>query len=141
MMLPDIHFLHSSFYYELYESKGRPANFKFLELIDRGRLSDNLKVVKPRTEWEEMIHKAGFEIEQCVPHLSKTLVQMWDIGLRPLFPMLKKMTQQMEEEVLAGIKEEWVNLFYKIGRPVIENETVLTQQGAGCFLCYMLKKR
>lgn len=47
VMLPDTHFLHSSFYYELYESKGRPANFKFLELIDRGRLSDNLKVVKP----------------------------------------------------------------------------------------------
>lgn len=76
-----------------------------------------------------------------MPHLSKTLIQMWDIGLRPLFPMLKKMTQQMEEEVLAGIKEEWVNLFYEIGRPVIENENVLIQQGTGCFLCYILKKR
>lgn len=58
-----------------------------------------------------MIEVAGLEIVECVPHLSKTLIQIWDIGLRPIFPMLKKMTMKLEEEFLLEIKKEWIDLF------------------------------
>lgn len=44
-MLPNTVYLESSFYYSLYKKSGL-EEYKFLELIDRGRMQDNLKIVK-----------------------------------------------------------------------------------------------
>lgn len=140
VMLPNITYLESSFYYSLYE-KGGHKEFKFLELIDRGRIKDNLKVVKTYSQWKEIIENAGLVIEECVPHLSKTLIQIWDIGLRPIFPMLKRMTEYVDNDALLEIKREWVDLFQKIGEPIIENDRLLTQGEEFCFFCFILKKK
>lgn len=136
IMLPNISYLESSFYYQYYLMGGQKSQFDFLKLIDRGRIQDNLKIVRKRKEWEEMIGEAGFEIISCVPHLSKTLIQIWDIGLRPIFPLLKKMTQNIELNKLMEIKEEWVNVFEKIGYPIIENDDLLLQGCEHTFLLY-----
>lgn len=140
VMLPNVAYLESSFYYSLYKKGGR-EEFKFLELIDRGRMQDNLKTVKSYDAWKEIIEKAGFEIEDCVPHLSKTLIQIWDIGLRPIFPMLKKMTGHLDENSLLEIKREWVDLFMKIGEPIVMNDRALTQGKEFCFFCFILSKK
>ena len=115
--------------------------FSFLKLIDRGRIQDNLKIVKSKQEWETVIETSGFEIVSCIPHLSKTLIQIWDIGLRPIFPMLKKMTQNIEHTKLIEIKREWVELFEKAGSPIIENDDLLLQGCEHTFFCYILKKQ
>lgn len=140
IMLPNTTYLESSFYYSFYKKEGK-EEFKFLELIDRGRMQDNLKIVKSYQDWKEIIEKAGLEIEDCIPHLSKTVIQIWDIGLRPIFPMLKKMTQYIEKDVLLEIKKEWIQLFQKIGEPIIENDRLLTQGEEFCFFCFILRKK
>lgn len=139
VMLPNCAFLESSFYYSLYEKEQR-KEFEFLKLIDRGRVKDNIKVVKSYDEWKPIIEETGFEIKECVPHLSKTLIQMWDIGLRPIFPMVKKMTEHLDEKILLDIKKEWIDLFMKIGLPIIENDNLLTQGEELCFFCFILRK-
>ena len=139
VMLPNRSFLESSFYYSLYEKREK-KEFEFLKLIDRGRVRDNIKVVKSYDEWKKIIEEAGFEIEECVPHLSKTLIQIWDIGLRPIFPMLKKMTEHLDENSLLEIKKEWIDLFMKIGLPIVDNDSLLTQGEEFCFFCFILKK-
>lgn len=139
VMLPNTVYLESSFYYTLYQ-KNRRAEYKFLELIDRGRVQDNLKIVKSYEGWKEIIETAGLEIVECIPHWSKTLIQIWDIGLRPLFPMLKKMTMHLDEDVLLDIKKEWVELFMKLGEPIVENDKLLTQGQEFCFFCFILRK-
>lgn len=140
LMLPNITYLESSFYYQLFE-KEKKEEFKFLELIDRGRIKDNLKVVKTYQEWKKIIEEAGFEIEECVPHLSKTLIQIWDIGLRPIFPMLKRMTQRIDTESLMEIKKDWIDLFLELGQPIIDNDVLLTQGREFCFFCFVITKR
>lgn len=109
-------------------------------MIDRGRVKDNIKVVKSYDEWKTIIEETGFEIKECVPHLSETLIQIWDIGLRPIFPMLKKMTEHLDEKILLEIKKEWIDLFMKIGLPIIENDNLLTQGEEFCFFCFILRK-
>ena len=91
VMLPNTAFLEASFYYSLYEKGGR-KEFEFLKMLDRGRMSDNVKMVNSYEGWKNIIENVGFKIEDCIPHLSKSLIQIWDIGLRPIFPLLKKMT-------------------------------------------------
>ena len=139
VMLPNTAFLEASFYYSLYEKAGR-KEFEFLKMIDRGRISDNVKIVNSYEGWKEIIESVGFKIEECIPHLSKTLVQIWDIGLRPIFPLLKKMTAQIEESSLMEIKKEWVELFLKIGYPIIENDKLLADNKEFCFFCFILRK-
>ncbi len=139
VMLPNITYLEGSFYYTLYE-KSKRKEFEFLKLIDRGRISDNLKIVNTYSGWKEIIEGAGFEIEECIPHLSKTLIQIWDIGLRPLFPLLKEMTTNIKKDVLLEIKREWVDLFLSLCYPIIENEKLLTQNKEFCFFCFLLRK-
>ena len=140
VMLPAPNYLEASFYYTYYIKRGKPEKYKFLELIDRGRISDNLKIVKTYGEWRDIITKAGFEIMDCIPHLSKSLIQMWDIGLRPIFPMIKKITMYLDEKCLMEIKKEWVDLFQKIGEPIIYNEQFHKDEEF-CFYCFVLRKR
>lgn len=140
VMLPDITFLETSFYYSLYEKAGL-KQFEFLRLIDRGRITENIKVVKSYAEWKNIIENAGLEIQDCIPHLSKTLLRIWDIGLRPIFPMLKKMTAQIEKNSLMEIKKEWIDLFLKIGYPIIENDRMLAHDSEFCFFCFILRKK
>lgn len=139
VMLPNTVYLESSFFYSLYIKGGR-KEFEFLNMIDRGRITDNLKTVNTYDGWKEMIEAAGLSIEACIPHLSKTMLQIWDIGLRPLFPLLKKMTAQIEEPALLEIKKEWVELFEKLGSPIVENDRLLAQGTEFGFFCFILRK-
>lgn len=138
-MLPNHNYLEASFYYSYYLQNGQPEKYKFLELVDRGRIADNLKIVKSYDEWKYIIEKAGLEVIECVPHLSKVLIQMWDIGLRPIFPILKKMTMNLEEKVLLEIKREWIELFQKMGEPIVYNEQSYKPDEC-CFYCFILQK-
>ncbi len=142
VMLPGPAYIESSFYYTYYFSKGKPKEYQFLELIDRGRMSDGLvKQIGTYQEWKELIQHAGLEIIECVPHLSRTIIKMWDIGLRPIFPMLKKMTMQLDPGTLLDIKREWVDFFLKTGEAVIRNEQLITKEQDFCFYCFILQKQ
>lgn len=139
VMLPSMVYLDSSFYYSLYV-KGARKEFEFLNMIDRGRVTDNLKIVNTYEGWKEIIEAAGLKIEKCIPHLSKAMLQMSDIGLRPLFPLLKKMTAQIEESALSEIKKEWVELFEKLGSPIVENDKLFAKGTDFGFFCFILRK-
>ena len=138
-MLPGPVYLDSSFYYTLY-LRGKRPEFEFLKQIDRGRVTDNLKIVNTRDKWQEIIEAAGLKVEACIPHLSKTMLQISDIGLRPLFPLLKKMTSQMEASALLEIKREWVDLFETLGAPIVKNDTLLADGKDFGFFCFILRK-
>lgn len=114
--------------------------FEFLKLIDRGRITDNLKIVNTCDRWQEMIEAAGLKVEACIPHLSKTMLQISDIGLRPLFPILKKMTLQIEQPALSEIKKEWVSLFETLGTPIVKNDALLANGEDFGFFCFILRK-
>ena len=60
VMLPNNTFPEFSFYYSMYLKK-QDKNFQFLDLLDRGRISDNIKHAKTGEEWLEIITKNIFQ--------------------------------------------------------------------------------
>ena len=70
MMLPNVSYPEYSFYYQLVVKQKR-NEFGFLEQLDRGRLTEDVKHVKHRDEWEDIFAEAGFKIVEYSQHLSK----------------------------------------------------------------------
>ncbi len=99
---------------------GRPL----LELLDRGRLS-TWPSLASHPEWERRFEAAGLELRDITPIATRTHAHLWDIGLRPIAPLLVRMTAALDEQTRASIKREWVELFMTILEPICRPELEL----------------
>ena len=140
IMLPNKTFPEFSFYYNLVVKQNIPE-FSFLDLIDRGRISDNIKHAKSFKEWKEIIDNSGLKILEHKMHLSKTTIQIWDIGLRPIFPLLHKMTSHLEANMFIEIKKQWIETFMKFFEPLYKNDFKLNSDIEPAFHCFILEKK
>lgn len=138
LLLPNRSLPEFSFYAKL-GAKG-DSDWKFLEQLDRGRLAENIKHAKSADEWESMFKKAGLRVEEHRQHLSKTVIQIWDIGLRPIFPLLMKMVHAIDAKTIAEIKEEWVSTMKHFLEPIAWMDSSLNQGAEPAFHCYTLAK-
>lgn len=142
LMLPNRTMPEFSFYNQLYV-KTNNKNFEFLKYMDRGRYSSNIKLSKDFDEWKQIIDNSGLKIVEHKTHLSKTVMQIWDIGLRPLFPVLLKLVNAIEnKEELLNIKKEWIEIFMKFLEPIFELEmkNKLNQNEEKAFHYFVLEK-
>ena len=139
LMLPNRTLPEFSFYNRLHLETGNP-DWAFLEQLDRGRFADNIRHARSGATWEGMFQSAGLRVERHVSHLSKTVIQMWDIGLRPLFPALRRMAGAIPAEELLPIKREWVAVLRHFLEPVAAMDNELGQGAEPAFLCYCLVK-
>lgn len=139
LMLPNQTLPEFSFYNQLYIKTGNPE-WAFLEKLDRGRFSDNIRQARSGETWEGMFHNAGLRVEKHVCHLSKTVVQIWDIGLRPLFPVLRRMVDTLAPVELPTIKREWVSTLRHFLEPIVRMDDRLGQGADPAFHCYILEK-
>jgi SAM-dependent methyltransferase len=139
LMLPNITFPQFGFYNQLYV-KGGDARWKFLEMLDRGRFSDNIRQAKSLGEWQAMFEQAGLAIERHHSHLSKLTIQIWDIGLRPLFPVLLEMANELSPEKLRSIKVKWIQTMMAFIEPLIEIDREIPGDEEPAFHCFELRK-
>lgn len=138
LMLPNDTLREFSFFNRL--AAGGNPDWAFLEQLDRGRLSENIKHAKPAAEWEAMFSVSGLAVHEHVQHLSKTAIQIWDIGMRPLFPVLMKMVASIKPEELPAIKREWIATMKHFLLPIVEMDFALHQNEEPAFHCYTLIK-
>lgn len=139
LMLPNQTLPEFSFYNQLHIKTGDPR-WSFLEKLDRGRFSDNIKQARSAMEWELMFASAGLHVDMHFKHLSKTAIQIWDIGLRPLFPVLQKMSNSIESTVLAEVKQQWIATFHQFLMPIVQMDEQLGRSDNHAFHCYILEK-
>lgn len=139
LMLPNETLPEFSFYNQLYVKTGNPE-WAFLEKLDRGRFSDNIRQARSRNAWERMFKTAGLCVAEHRAHLSKTVIQIWDIGFRPLFPVLHRMANAIPAEDFLDIKREWTATMRQFLEPLIEMDDSLTQGKEPAFHCYILEK-
>lgn len=139
LMLPNTTLAEFSFYNQLYLKTGK-QEWAFLSKLDRGRFSENIKQVKTAKNWEALFSLAGLKVKTHKRHLSKTVVQMWDIGLRPLFPVLYKMVDSLKPNQLGVIKNEWVSILKNFLEPLARMDNRLGQGIDPAFHCYILEK-
>ena len=87
-----------------------------------------------------MFSDARLSIVEHKAYLSKTIVQTWDIGLRPLFPILHRMTQIIPQSELINIKQEWVATLHHFIEPLADMDDDLSGDTEPAFHCYILEK-
>jgi SAM-dependent methyltransferase len=139
LMLPNRTMPEFSFYNQLYVKTGNP-DWAFLEKLDRGRFKDNIRQARSAETWDAMFASAGLRVNLHKRHLSKTVVQAWDIGLRPLFPALLKMADALPVQKLPEIKQEWITILKQFLLPLVQMDDRLGQSEELGFHCYILEK-
>jgi len=90
---------------------------RFLELIGRGRRAC-WPALATRAQWERRFRRAGFDLIDERPFVTRTHAHLWDIGLRPIAPLLVRMTQEIRPATRAAVKREWVALFLELLAPM-----------------------
>lgn len=66
-------------------------------------------------EWKKVMKDAGFqitEIREVFP--NDRIIDIWNIGLRPISHLLVQMSQNLSDEEKIKIKTEWVEIFYQL---------------------------
>ncbi|MDD5155675.1 MAG: methyltransferase domain-containing protein [Candidatus Omnitrophica bacterium] len=115
----------------------REKRSELLKMLNRGR-SDNLKWVISYKDFAGLARKEGFTILDHKYYLSGTTLKFWDIGLRPLSPLLIKMSNMLDPQERAGIKKEWMNTVLRFIEPLYAQDLASKQEGG--FHLFLLKK-
>ena len=114
---------------------------KAFDILDRQR-SIEMKGIKYNTkDWISYIKKAGFIIEDIrVAWPNKYIVDFWNTGLRPYSHLLIDMANSINPRHRLKIKEEWVNIFYNILKPLCERPKGFKLKEAS-YITFILRKK
>jgi len=88
-----------------------------LEIIGRGR-HDCWPALADRRTWEVRFRRAGLTIDDCLPFVTSAHARVWDVGLRPIAPMLVRMANAITPDTRSAIKRDWVELFCELLDPL-----------------------
>jgi SAM-dependent methyltransferase len=114
---------------------------RWLQLMDRGRIASWPSLCS-QAEWEKRFDNAGLEIVGVQPIATATHAHVWDIGLRPIAPLLIKTMSQIQPHLRNEIKSEWVDLFCELARPFCSPDVELMGKPNGpAELQYVLTPR
>ena len=114
---------------------------RVLEILDRGRLR-TWPSLASRSEWERRFSLAGFEIIEALPLATRTHAHMWDIGLRPIAPMLVRMANELKPETRLEIKQDWTALFRELLTPMCRLDfDMFSEESEPAEMQYVLRRR
>ena len=88
-----------------------------LRILDRGRLGTWPSLASD-AEWRRRLATAGLELVEATPVATRTHAHLWDIGLRPIAPMLVRMANEITPASRQEIKREWIALFEDLLLPL-----------------------
>ncbi|MBI5866273.1 MAG: methyltransferase domain-containing protein, partial [Planctomycetes bacterium] len=112
---------------------------RFLSIIGRGRL-ECWPTVGTRQEWERRFSTAGLEIVDALPFATRTHAHIWDIGLRPLAPLLVRMANAIAPQTRLAIKRDWVALLLDLAEPLCRFDCdLLGKAGEPAEIQYVLR--
>ncbi len=132
LCIPNSNFFDYCFTYHWKED-----NSELLRLLNRGR-SECMHRTFSYKEFERMAREVGFEVSYHTCYLAPLTLKIWDIGLRPLSPLLIKMTNCLTPKDRSLIKKEWIDTMRCFLFPLYEMENESKQEGG--FHLFVLKK-
>ncbi len=112
---------------------------EWLDMIDRGR-RDNYPRLYDDFEWTEMIQGAGLEIHSRLPQVTWVHAHLWDVGLRPLSPVLIEMANALDPVKRREVKQKWIATWEKLLRPFCSPDCTLGVQRAPAEIIYVARK-
>lgn len=110
-VVPNHHFPNTS---NLSKYSEYSFNKQFLQILDRGRHSSNIKCARHPDIWVSHVEEACWSVIYHDSYLSDDLVSFWDVGLRPFSPYIIKGFNRLPADDRLAIKIEWVDGIFPI---------------------------
>ena len=67
--------------------------------------------------WRSRFERAGFSVTAVDPLATRTHARLWDVGLRPIAPLLVRMTREIDAANRLSIKRDWIALMLELLEP------------------------
>ena len=101
---------------------------ELLRLLNRGR-SASMHWTISFDDFVAQAREAGLRVIDHAYYLSPLTLKVWDIGLRPLSPMLIKMANALDTDTRRAIKKEWVETLSTFLLPLYQMEKGSLEEG------------
>jgi len=109
-------------------------------MMNRGRMETN-PGLRSEKKWETLFDITKLEIIDKRNIFPAAIAQLWNVGLRPIFPLLNKMSNCLTEENRKEIKEEWVYILTNLLLPFLESPEDISSNKYLYRIQYVLKKK
>lgn len=101
------------------------TNADWLKDLDRGRAGNAARQARDFSEWERLFHDSGLQISRHSRFLPSLVAQVYDIGLRPMFPVFMDVYETLRSKCPSDwlrIKENWIKTAYHFLSPLCETD-------------------
>jgi len=110
-----------------------------IEILDRDRVA-NAPAARPVAEWRALMKEAGFKIDDIrIIWPNRHVIDLWNIGLRPIAHLLIQMADQISPQERLRIKREWVRTFFDLWESLLDSKTTYSVENAPYVLFIMSK--
>jgi len=99
------------------------ADRQWLQDLDRGRYVNISRHARSLLEWEAVFRKAGLRVAKNSMFIPSLVGQVYDIGLRPMFPVFMNMYEKLSKlsrEDLMDLKQHWIDTVYHFLAPLCD---------------------
>ncbi|MEZ6085635.1 MAG: methyltransferase domain-containing protein [Phycisphaerae bacterium] len=90
---------------------------RWLDIIGRGRIESWPSLTNDET-WKQRFKAANLDIVSRTPFITATHAHIWDVGLRPIAPLLVRMANALDEHTRQEIKSDWIDLLSELLQPI-----------------------
>ncbi len=118
LMVPSASFKQKAWLYYMAPHQG---DRRYLNFFDRG-YGALIHHCYSTAQWEQSFRKAGFRVADHHLYLSDPVTDVWNIGTRPIAPLLINMSNRLSTQDRDAAKAEWVDYFSGFFTPIIEGE-------------------
>jgi SAM-dependent methyltransferase len=118
LFVPNYNFKQKAWLYYSAPHEGEKA---YLNFFDRG-YGSLIHHCYRKEEWASIFQKNNFKIEKHVHALSNPVMDVWNVGTRPISPLLISMANRLPLEQRKEVREEWVKYFSDFCRPILDKE-------------------
>ena len=110
------------------------------DLLDRGRQA-TYRGMLSEGAWERIFleDRMAVLIEKR-DLFPSAMASIWNVGLRPIFPVINRMAKAIHEERRLDIKKEWVETFADLFEPVLREPENLQPLGPPICLQFVLTR-
>lgn len=124
----------------LYYAAPHHGERRYLNFFDRG-YANLIHHCYGSEKWSALFRSHGFKIQHHQTYLTDPVMEIWNIGTRPIAPLLIEMANRLAPVDRGRSKLEWVQYFRNCLSPMIEGEIESGAAEEKCaFHFYVLEK-
>jgi len=118
LFVPNVNFKEKAW---LYYSAPHAGENRYHNYFDRG-YNALIHHCYDTSQWTALFKKKGFSIIDHHLYLTNPVIDIWNIGTRPIAPLLISMASKLSTENRETAKVEWIDYFSRFFSPIIEGE-------------------